>query len=365
MKSKKQPAPMTGLPHKVKLAINTKTYQDDEGDDFTVSMSVYDKDDFTGLVDNIPILHRGKRYFVDLHLHNADRGTPFLRHCYGSNNYVSEEELREKYRMTTASSSVRNMVVNGCPAPMTLVNLEQSPNTYQSRFSFMFPKIGRGIADLQFVYLHCEIELMPKGFAPTCDDSAFGRAIKTNINAGRGIQGRSFGGGFGGGAGGANPKDEMCSLPWMKNAKICVNARRRRSVSANMSVGFGPVVLPDDQELANERPSAEALLDVLGNHTNIFAADETEEVEAEIAREEIEIVEMEINRETFRKRRKVLIISAMGAGCFLLFILSVLISSRASCICKNSSDRKKASKKISTNVLASQIQRELAHASNI
>ena len=47
----------------------------------------------------------------------------------------------------------------------------------------------------------------------------------------------------------------MCSLPWMKNAKICVNARRRRSVSANMSVGFGPVVLPDDQELANERPS--------------------------------------------------------------------------------------------------------------
>ena len=41
----------------------------------------------------------------------------------------------------------------------------------------------------------------------------------------------------------------------MKNAKICVNAGRRRSVSANMSVGFGPVVLPDDQELANERPS--------------------------------------------------------------------------------------------------------------
>ena len=40
---------MAGLPHKVKLAINTKTYQDDDGKDFTVSMSVYDKDDFTGL----------------------------------------------------------------------------------------------------------------------------------------------------------------------------------------------------------------------------------------------------------------------------------------------------------------------------
>jgi ABC-type siderophore export system fused ATPase/permease subunit len=72
-----------------------------------------------------------------------------------------------------------------------------------------------------------------------------------------------------------------------------------------------------------------------------------------------------INRETYRKRRKVLIISAMAAGCFLLFVLSVLISSRASCVCKKSSDRKKTSRKITTNVLASQIQRELAHASNI
>ena len=40
---------MAGLPHKVKLAINTKTYMDDNGDDFTVSMSVYDREDFTGL----------------------------------------------------------------------------------------------------------------------------------------------------------------------------------------------------------------------------------------------------------------------------------------------------------------------------
>merc|ERR1712176_363998 len=67
--------------------------------------------------------------------------------------------------------------------------------------------------------------------------------------------------------------------------------------------------------------------------------EEAEEVEAEIAREEIEIVEMEINRETYRKRRKVLIISAMGAGCFLLFILSVLISSRASCVCRSNPTR--------------------------
>ena len=79
----------------------------------------------------------------------------------------------------------------------------------------------------------------------------------------KGIGARAFGGrggGFGGGAsGGVNPKDEMCSLPWMKNAKICQEGarRRRRSVSAGMSVGFGPVVLPEDQSVANERPSGE------------------------------------------------------------------------------------------------------------
>lgn len=116
---------MAGLPHKVKLAINTKQYYDEEkSESFTVSMSVYDRMNFTGLVDNIPILHRGKRYFVDLHLHNRDMGTPYLKHCYGSNNYVSEQELKEKYRMQTSSSSIRNMILNGCPAPKTLVNLE-------------------------------------------------------------------------------------------------------------------------------------------------------------------------------------------------------------------------------------------------
>jgi hypothetical protein len=227
---------MAGLPHKVKLAINTKTYTDDNGDDFTVSMSVYDQEDFSGLVDNIPILHRGKRYFVDLHLHNSDKGTPYLRHCYGSNNYVSEEELKQKYQMQTASSAVRNMIVNGCPAPMTLVKLENAPNTYQSRFSFMFPKLGRGIADLQFVYLHCEIELMSKGFAPTCDDRLFDQALKRNFNSGpvAGIGQRA-----GMRPGGVQGK-KMCDLPWMKNSNICADqGRKRRSVQSNMSLGFG------------------------------------------------------------------------------------------------------------------------------
>ena len=42
------------------------------------------------------------------------------------------------------------MVVNGCPASGTLVRLEEAPSTYQSRYSFMFPKIGiQGRVDLQ------------------------------------------------------------------------------------------------------------------------------------------------------------------------------------------------------------------------
>ena len=362
---------MAGLPHKVKLAINTKTYKAKEGEDFTVSMSVYDKDDFTGLVDNIPILHRGKRYFVDLHLHNMDRGTPYLKHCYGSNNYVSEEELREKYRMQTASSSVRDMIKDGCPAPMTLVKLEQSPNTYQSRFSFMFPKIGRGIADLQFVYLHCEIELKEMGFAPSCTDGLFRKALNKNMAAGRGPLGNfARSQGFGGGEGGQlSAKEEMCSLPWMKNAKICATRRRRAAsspTSINMSLGFGPLVVPEDDEKANERPTVEELVNVIGAESTIFF-DETEVVaESQIEEVErvVEVVQMEVEHEAYRKKRKILIITCMAVGCFLLFILSVIISSRVSCIC-NKPDRKKTSKKISTNVLASQIQRELAHASNI
>ena len=70
-------------------------------------MSVYDRANYTGLVDNIPLLHRGKRYFVDLHLHNREIGTPFLKYCYGSKNYVSESELREKYKTETSRKALK------------------------------------------------------------------------------------------------------------------------------------------------------------------------------------------------------------------------------------------------------------------
>ena len=73
-------------------------------------MSVYDRANYTGLVDNIPLLHRGKRYFVDLHLHNREIGTPFLKYCYGSKNYVSESELREKYKTETSRKVFKTVI---------------------------------------------------------------------------------------------------------------------------------------------------------------------------------------------------------------------------------------------------------------
>jgi hypothetical protein len=386
---------MAGLPHKVKLAINTKQYEDEEtGESFTVSMSVYDRANFTGLVDNIPILHRGKRYFVDLHLHNRDMGTPYLKHCYGSNNYVSEEELKEKYRMQTSSSSIRNMIINGCPAPKTLVNLEESPNTYQSRFSFMFPKIGRGIADLQFVYLHCEIEMKQQGYAPLCDDKLFDQVIKRNFafankfpGAGKGLLGgngigqRSFGGM-------GNEKldaitERQCKLAWMRKTPRCLAraaqqeaGRKRRAASLPVSVGFGPLVVPDEDSIADEHPSTDQLSQVLDG-SNVYVSEvQTERIEDVIREEIIELTEdiaieeveqldqIEIIRNQ-RKQRKIIIITCMAGGCILLFALSVFISSRVSCVCYKDSRKNSPKNKISTDVLASQIQKELSSASNI
>ena len=81
----------------------------------------------------------------------------------------------------------------------------------------------------------------------------------------------AFPGGFGGGNNGPNPKDAMCSLPWMEKAKIC-QSRRRRAVSSGMSVGFGPVVVPEDQQLANERPSGNGLFFKLDSSLSISAS---------------------------------------------------------------------------------------------
>merc|ERR1711912_31556 len=61
--------------------------------------------------------------------------------------------------------------------------------------------------------------------------------------------------------------------------------------------------------------------------------------------ERIEIVEVvEPGHNDFLKKRRSIIIASMAVGCFILFALSVLISSRVSCICSKP-DRKKNSKK--------------------
>merc|ERR1712226_1697308 len=76
------------------------------------------------------------------------------------------------------------MISNGCPAPRTLVRLEVAPNHHARRYSFMFPKINVGIAELQFVYLHCEMELKEVGHRPQCFRQ--NDAMKQRNQAGRG-----------------------------------------------------------------------------------------------------------------------------------------------------------------------------------
>merc|ERR1711981_466134 len=124
-------------------------------------------------------------------LHETEKGTPFLKNCYGSSSYLSEAELKN-IGTNSKPSQLRTMVENGCPAPRTLVRLEVAPNHGTRRFSFMFPKINVGIAELQFVYLHCEIDLMPVGHRPQCfraNDALGRRRQRPNQGGAPGPQG--------------------------------------------------------------------------------------------------------------------------------------------------------------------------------
>jgi len=159
-----------------------------------------------------------------------------------------------------------------------------------------------------------------------------------------------------------------CKLPWMATREECAPylRNRRAAPSQDMSVGFGPLVVPEEESLANEHPSSEELSQLLDG-SDIFVEDVEEIVT--VVRDEVtgeesaEIEQIEIIRNQ-RKNRKTVIISCMAAGCVLLFFLSVCISSRVSCACYKDS-RKNSSKKISTDVLASQIQKELSNPSQI
>ena len=96
---------------------------------------------------------------------------------------------------------------------------------------------------------------------------------------------------------------------------------------------LGPLVVPDDQEIANERPTAAELVDAVGSDSTIFASEQAD-VDEVVEIERIEIVEVvEPGHNDFLKKRRSIIIASMAVGCFILFALSVLISSRVSCIC--------------------------------
>lgn len=176
---------ITSLQNPIKLAISTRTYYTENNEPFTVSMAIFHQANYTGLVDNVPILHRGKRYFVELLLHEQEKGTPFLKKCYGSSSYLSEAELG-KIGQKSQSSQLRTMIQEGCPEKRTLVRLEVAPNHHTRRYSFMFPKINVGIAELQFVYLHCELELKPIGTKPSCfrQNDAMRQAGRNDFNRG-------------------------------------------------------------------------------------------------------------------------------------------------------------------------------------
>ena len=96
---------------------------------------------------------------------------------------------------------------------------------------------------------------------------------------------------------------------------------------------LGPLVVPDDEEIANERPTAAELVDAVGEDSTIFASEQAD-VDEVVEIERIEIVEVvEPGHNDFLKKRRSIIIASMAVGCFILFALSVLISSRVSCIC--------------------------------
>lgn len=157
----------TALQKPIKLAISTRTYTAKNGNEFIVSMGIYHQRDYTGLIDNAPVIHQGKRYFVELMMHNPDQGTPYLKHCYGTANAKSNEELSAS-DPDFVPVNTRSFIIDGCPAPRTLARLEVPPGDEVRRFSFMFPKLDVGLAYLPFIYVHCDIELKPIGFRPTC-----------------------------------------------------------------------------------------------------------------------------------------------------------------------------------------------------
>ena len=162
----------TGLDGPIKLALSTRTYIDKrrgyKQQEFTVSMGIYANKNFTNLLESSQVVHRGKRYFVALWLHEEEKGTPFLQSCYGSPNEVSQEELIKLGRQPEPDSQIRDLIVEGCPAERTLTRLELPGSTADRRFSFMYPFVSANGYTANYMYIHCEMKLRPTGYKPNC-----------------------------------------------------------------------------------------------------------------------------------------------------------------------------------------------------
>lgn len=162
----------TGLDGPIKLALSTRTYIDKrrgyKQQEFTVSMGIYANKNYTNLLESSQVVHRGKRYFVAVWLHEEEKGTPFLSSCYGSPNEVSQEELIKLGRQPEPESQIRDLITEGCPAERTLTRLELPGSTADRRFSFMYPFIAANGYNSNYMYVHCEMKLRPTGYKPNC-----------------------------------------------------------------------------------------------------------------------------------------------------------------------------------------------------
>jgi hypothetical protein len=162
----------TGLDGPIKLALSTRSYIDKrrgyKQQEFTVSMGIYANKNYTNLLESSQVVHRGKRYFVAVWLHEEEKGTPFLASCYGSPNEVSQEELIKLGRQPEPESQIRELITEGCPAERTLTRLELPGSTADRRFSFMYPFIAANGYNSNYMYVHCEMKLRPTGYKPNC-----------------------------------------------------------------------------------------------------------------------------------------------------------------------------------------------------
>lgn len=360
------------LNNPIKLAIATKTYTVNAiearslggvpaGTAFTGSMAIYSNNNFTNLIDNVPILHRGKRYYVEMSLHERELGTPFLQNCYGSSSFRSESELQQLYMNPSNPDQVKPMIQGGCPKPNSLIRLEYSPNHHSRRFSFLFPKLNVGIAELKYLYIHCEIALVRYGSRPSCstlNTEAInarngGRVVgrnglkfntildlneKQSVEEGNDIidQLEEYTKLRENGAHSNTANDEFATddmfgvfgnMNSNDNAEEVTFDRKKRSIKDDHAFSFGPVVFPpkEDEEVLDMNL---ILPDEIIYHPKPQKSDDTVLVEEIEEVEEIleDTLEDELNKmvDEEQQKRMVVIICVIVGGIFV-FIVATLI----------------------------------------